>query len=274
MDFSTINIKALRRLPVYNLPPSYTLQRDPGNGCFLDPPGYPSYFTRNVYTRYGNNPHKGVLTVISYQGTHYVVEHSDDWKGGGWDEYRAKVDARLRRLWNPLPLEHPRTQAWIDYCIGYFDHCFIDPRTGKTECGSWVTNENMWDILDALGVEYSQALKEKVLRIEEASKLQYLHVEPEYLEGSEELEYLKLDNLIYAKTNKDTHYIQEWYPEYEYDGNRKGSYGAGGVGSWWERLSSRPAPSECPGEAWQRHPVNGTWCQVCGWKSETIQEEA
>ena len=35
--------------------------------------------------------------------------------------------------------------------------------------------------------------------------------------------------------------------------------------NWYERLSKKPSPDECPGEDWRKHPVNGNWCQVCGW---------
>jgi hypothetical protein len=49
-DYSTINKDALNRLPIVKLPPTYRLQAGMGNGCFLDPPGYPTYFTQSVYT--------------------------------------------------------------------------------------------------------------------------------------------------------------------------------------------------------------------------------
>jgi len=45
-------------------------------------------------------------------------------------------------------------------------------------------------------------------------------------------------------------------------------YGKGAEGHWWERHDKPPKPEECKGETWQAHPVNGTWCQVCGWVAE------
>jgi len=45
-------------------------------------------------------------------------------------------------------------------------------------------------------------------------------------------------------------------------------WGKGGVAHWWETMEERPLPEACPGESWRRHPVNGTWCQVCGWAEE------
>jgi hypothetical protein len=49
-DLTTINRSRLESLPLAVLPPTYRLQAGCGNGCYLDPPGFPSYFTRHVYT--------------------------------------------------------------------------------------------------------------------------------------------------------------------------------------------------------------------------------
>jgi hypothetical protein len=265
MDFTTLNIRKLKALPLYHKPPSYTIQSDPGNGCFLDPPGYPTYFTRNVYTRGGNTPNKGVQLVILLNGEYYAVASSQDWEEAkNWEGYQSKVSKRIRSLWKPLPLEHPRTQAWIDYCLGYFKNCYVDPRNGDVECGSWVRDDNVFELADLLGLEYDQELKDRVTEILEAKA--YDVYEP--LSPQEELAFLKLEQAIYIKTDRGTQYIQEWYPEYQYEGNREGKYGKGGVGTWWERLAERPTPNECPGEHWQKHPANGTWCQVCGWVAE------
>jgi len=46
------------------------------------------------------------------------------------------------------------------------------------------------------------------------------------------------------------------------------TWGKGGVGSWWERLEEKPTPENCPGDSTGKHPVNGSWCQVCGWIQE------
>jgi hypothetical protein len=49
LDFSTINIDALQRLPSVTLPTTYRLQAGSGNGCFGDAPGFPTYFTRSPH---------------------------------------------------------------------------------------------------------------------------------------------------------------------------------------------------------------------------------
>jgi len=39
----------------------------------------------------------------------------------------------------------------------------------------------------------------------------------------------------------------------------------GGIGTWWEKLEEKPTPETCPSDSIGKHPVNGTWCQACGW---------
>jgi len=126
-DFSTINLEALAKLPRAKLAPTYRLQSRPGNGCAGDPPGFPTYFTRSVYTRHGNNPRKGAEEVISYEGVLYVTRASTDWRPGeGWDDVYARYEARMRSLYKPLPFDHPRVQAWIEATMTHMAHCYKD----------------------------------------------------------------------------------------------------------------------------------------------------
>jgi hypothetical protein len=115
-DLSTINQTALQRLPVAKLAPTYHLQHDPGNGCFLNPPGYPTYFTRAVYDSRGDTPRHGPSMVLLDR----VVTDEDNYPT---DEAHQ---ALLRALWAPLPLEHKRTQAWILSLYQHLRHCYID----------------------------------------------------------------------------------------------------------------------------------------------------
>lgn len=126
-DFSTLNLAELRKLKVYKLPDSYHLQQHPGGGCFLDPPGFPTYFTRAVYTKHGNSPpHNRVQTVISFEGVDYALP--DYYRPGEtWEQQRARWDALLARLYTRLPFEHPRVQAWVSVLSGYFRDCYEDP---------------------------------------------------------------------------------------------------------------------------------------------------
>ena len=122
MSFETINLDVLQSLPVYRLPPTYTLQREPGNGCCGDPPGYPSYFTQNVYTRRGDSPPKGCSQVIVYQGVCYQVDTTN--YATTWDKHVKTREALFHKLWLPLPLEHPRVQAWIDDTFIHLHNCY------------------------------------------------------------------------------------------------------------------------------------------------------
>jgi hypothetical protein len=252
---STINLDKLGRLPLYIPPPTYTLQKDPGNGCFLDPPGYPTYFTRSVYTMYGNNPRKGAQMVISGR----VVESSQDWKFcKDWDAYRSKIDARLKRLYNPLPIDHPRVRAWIQYLYAYFHHCYQDPKKGpKVEdlviCPvSFTSLKNFTD-----DPRFSDEWREKEkAAVEQANR--------EIIEAARPL--------AIPENHRAVKIIQEYYPDYQPEvdliENPPGS-----PGDWWERLDAKPTPQECPGLHGKKHPANGSWCQMCGWREELPADE-
>jgi len=259
-DFSTIDHAALSKLPTYTLPPSYRLQDGMGNACHMDPPGYPSYFTRCVYTRFGNSPAKGPELVIALPGEPLrVVEHSGDWakamrkaklagkEYADWDDTKALRQARLHRLWKPMPLEHPRVQAWIGDCIGYFRGCRVDPR--NPDKGYWFNStDNAWN-------------------------------EDDYRAIAQALDYQGEDgpalySFVMAETDAAALYIRRFYPEYV-----RPAVAPADTGNWYRYLPERTAPEECPGESigWGKgngqhgatHPVGGNWCQVCGWhKSE------
>jgi hypothetical protein len=129
-DYSTLNLNVLRKLPTYKLPRTYHLQKDHGNGCYGDPPGYPTYFTKSVYTQYGNSPRKGAEQVVEYEGVLYVTQWSE-WKPGEtWEKRHEKYNALMRRLWIPLPVDHPRTIAWIHSQYTHSARCWV-PEDGN-----------------------------------------------------------------------------------------------------------------------------------------------
>ena len=128
-DLSTLNPATLSALPLLGqLPQGYHLQRDPGNGCFLDPPGYPTYFTRSVYTPLGNNPQRGPTLVIdSPDGPRVVFTAETEWlKGETHETATARRRALLRGLYAPLPFEHARVQAWVAAVHHHMQQCYID----------------------------------------------------------------------------------------------------------------------------------------------------
>lgn len=112
-DYSTINLEALRALPLYRLPRGNHLQEDPGNACVMDAPGYPTYFTRSVYNSRGDELRHGPYLVITDpddEEKHYVVDSID-----------------LRTLWISLPIGHPRFKHWEQACYIHWNKCYQDP---------------------------------------------------------------------------------------------------------------------------------------------------
>jgi hypothetical protein len=268
MDWSTIDMHRLNMLPSYTLPHSYHLQKDPGNGCFLDAPGYPTYFTRSVYTRWGNSPRKGPETVIQLpSGSLRVVESSADWeRGKTWEGVRAIREKRLRRLWKPLPLEHVRVQAWITYVKGYFHDCYVDPRkpantrdnASELRIGFWENVGTLCSVARAAGIEVSHEFETYA-----EDHFGDPNTNPSYERFDNEWGELVVDVLV--KTERATLYIQEFYPEYKYNGTTPELYGKDGPGNWWETEAERPTPETCQPRSIGKHPINGTWCQWCGY---------
>src|SRR6266403_368493 len=127
MDYSTLNTKRLALLPVHKMPPSYHYQTASGNGCAGDPPGYPTYFTRNVWTSHGNCPGRGARLVISHPtlGDRVVA---------AVDDSHDDLDYVLGWLWVPLPYDHPRVVAWRRTRYKHFAHCFVD-NSRFDDCG-------------------------------------------------------------------------------------------------------------------------------------------
>lgn len=126
MDFSTINLDVLRSLPVAKLAPTYHLQKDPGNGCFGDPPGFPTYFTQAVYTARGSSPNKGASMVIRYEGVAYVVERGEWIAGDTWEKRRERYAALMLKLWNRPLYGTPRVRLWIRETYRHMGSCYMD----------------------------------------------------------------------------------------------------------------------------------------------------
>lgn len=125
-DFSTISVEEARKLPQWEDTGRYHLQKDPGNGCMLDPPGYPTYFTRCIYTKLGNNPSSGPQMVLCIPEGNFVVQDDADWKGRDWNAVSELWKERMRKLYVPLPLDHPRVKAWMVSLFGYFRNSYVD----------------------------------------------------------------------------------------------------------------------------------------------------
>lgn len=271
-DWSTINLAQLRRLPVYRLPPTYQLQRDSGNGCAGDPPGFPSYFTRSVYTSHGNNPPRGYSMIIDGPDTGGCrgVEPAN-WSGN-YEEHRAKHDALMLRLWNKLPLDHPRTQAWIQSTFSHHRHCYHVP--GKEALQFHDDNRMLVWPGGTLGKTPFGELKSEAWAVEWAQK----HEAFDKWTAEAQQQFRELIRTNNARITREceavatpdnataTGIIRRHYPEFTptpdlFSDSLQSS------GNWWETLAEKPAPKNCPGQYGTAHPVNGNWCQMCGWHS-------
>jgi len=86
-------------------------------------------------------------------------------------------------------------------------------------------------------------------------------------------------------TDKDGPWQRGFYPEYTGDGITP-VYGKGSMGDWVNLFAEAPRDgTECVRQQrlkygvnsvyWNRHPLNNTWCQHCGWvEPTTLTEQA
>lgn len=253
MNTDTINKKALALLPAFVCPPTYHLQREPGCGCYLDPPGFPSYFLQSVYTQYGNSPRRGAEYVILGR----VFSRAENY------EDHEKRESKLRKLWNPLPLEHPRTQAWIQTLFCHFQHCYEDierPEYGKP--GTLIYPVPTW----RLKAFHDDPRFSDTWRAKERAAVEQANAEEE----TRSARIATWDNHRAVKM------IRRYYPDFDRpDSNEYGGRaslmkgGATQRGDWWETEAEQPTPETCRPRSLGPHPINGTWCQWCGWRKET-----
>lgn len=247
IDTSTINKDELEKLPIFKCPASYHLQNEPGgNCCYLDPPGYPTYFTRSVYTSHGNSPAKGPQMTILGR----VCESENDWNNvADYEKYREKIDKRLKKLWIPLSLEHPRTKAWIIALYKHMHNCYKDDSIidGDKTLIFPVPSYKLKSFHDDKRFSEEWRIKE-VAAINQAN--------------AETIARAKL--IAIPENHSAVRSIQEFYPEYKPDLELIANPPKEHPGNWWERYSEKMSPEDCPGEHGHKHPVNGTWCQVCG----------
>lgn len=267
-DLSTLNLAALCKLPTWDGgPKGYYLQRDPGNGCSGDPPGFPTYFTRSIYTPRGNNPNRGPEEVISIEGVDYVTRADDDWrKGDTWDAVRDRYLARMRRLYIPLPFDHPRVQAWIAATMRHTQHMYLDPEglaAEKSDSGRIVFPTPHYKL---------RAFRDDPRFSEEWRTAEKTAIEA--FNADVRARYARVATLA---NHCGTRAIREFYPEYTPELDADGRpidvpADAPRGGDWWQRHAEQPSAAECVPPSWLGpHRAEG-WCQFCG--HETAKETA
>ena len=252
MDWSTINKDKLHQLQPYTTPTSYHLQKDSGNGCAGDPPGYPTYFTRSVYTAQGNSPRRGATLVLGG----YVVEKNEDWEGvKGWDEYRAERDAVLHSLWNPLPLDHPRTRAWIRDSYRHLNKCYRDeerPEYGRA--GTLIFPVPSYKLKKF----YDEARFNDDYRTKERAAV----------DAYNRAEFDRANAIATPDNHMAVVKIRRFYPEYQPEQDLIDNPPRQVEGMWWETDAVQPTPENCC-PRWHLHAFGKSgagWCQWCGWQ--------
>lgn len=253
-DFSTINIEALKKLKTYELPPSYHLQDEPGNACYMDAPGYPTYFTRNVYTGHGNCPpyREGRVTqVISFEGKLYVTQ----WHGMS-DAAHTKL---LRKLWKPLPVDHPRTKLWMTSVYRHMHHCYEDAeRPEFSRPGTLIFPIPAYKIAKAKDIKIS--VNASAGEIEAAKRAQQAEVDR--INALNEAEQIRAERIAIPENHNAVRSIREFYPNHQPDLKQIKKPGAE-RGEWWTISPERPSATECPGP-YRHHPHSDEGCQFCG----------
>jgi hypothetical protein len=246
-DYSTIDWGRLQReVKPYVKPPTYWMDGLHGSACIFEPPGHPTYFMEGVFTRFGNSPARGPQYVLTRPATEalYPVDHET-----------------IGRYYLPLPLEHERVQAWIAALWEFFRCCYHVPGAAANSSPVIypVPAYALRSEAEADDPRFSERYKAALL----AEIRQYNQDEV-----AEAAAIATLDNHCAVRA------VREYYPAYTPAGLPPRS-----TGNWWEVYAARPTPAECPGETFgwgdrsrARHPVNGTWCQVCGWRGEGLEK--
>lgn len=270
-DTSTLNQAALRKLRTYTCPPTYRIDSHLGAGCYGDPPGFPTYFLRSVYTSHGNSP-RDISHVIRDDGGTFrrIPEH--DWRGTR-EEADARWDALMRSLWAPLPYNHPRVRAWIVATYKHLRHCYRDiapgPYLKPPEHGGPATL--IFPVPDyELATFTDDPRFSEAWRTAERANVERRNAETRALYAARCLPQYHAAYLT----------VQRYYPEHTPDlALIRVSDVTAAPGDWWETEDVQPTPATCtagrvPGPLYRgcsdstdrwSHPTGGTWCQWCGW---------
>jgi hypothetical protein len=241
-DLSTLDLKKIKSLPVLDLPAGYSVQKNPGSGCFLDPPGYPSYFIRAVYNKYGNEPANYDPYCFEVDGVRYGFS------------LEGKGPEFLESFWLALPPNHPRVHAWFLAVYQHLVHCYEnESATGH-------------DKLLIYPVPSYQLKKAKIdprfkTEINEALTKEAEKSNKELLEHAEKVGI--------PENHKGYRLIKDFYPNVQPDLELIKDPGVRKPGDWWERYSTKPSHEDCPGDeigGHRTHPTSNNWCQLCGWK--------
>lgn len=305
LNRETIREDVLRRLPLHHLCPRWHYDHPTrwGQVCLGDPPGYPSYFLAHAWAPNGNdsdvvlfdvegaarllcphtlsgperiaNPETGKIPPIQYTGADY------------WPVREAAWHRLLHALYQPLPFDHPRVQAWVALQFTHFHTCYRDPDGRVTKADDHGTF-----IYPVPGY-----------------KLRHFHDDERFSDtwrarkqAAVAAENTEIIRLARKRATFDNHQavvaVRKHYPDFGLGATITIRRSVAGKwtercataaeliersetyhpGDWWERHAEQPDPEACAEASlrgdWRdylRH--RDGWCQFCGALSEAEEEK-
>jgi hypothetical protein len=219
-------------------------------------------FCHHTSLDHGNSPSKGPTQVIAHGSQLYVTASNKDWEGvADFNQMQAKLDARLRSLWKPLPVSSERVRLWMRHCYQHFAHCSHDPEleeSGKPALLLYpVPPYKLRHFAD--DVRFSaewRALEHKKIDLENREIV------------------ARAERLATPERHKAVTWIRRFYADYAPDLPLIAAPPTEGLAHWYEVEAECPTPERCRSRNGMRHPVNGTWCQVCGWQQSDDAQTA
>lgn len=234
--------------------------RNESMGSFLSPPDYPDL---SGSLRYGSSRNGGGDCALS-------SAYEDD-DGYFSEQLPAHIVSELKRRFDEWEkskpaIDSPRVIAWMQHLYAYMKNCYTDEQA------------------QAEPFEYGKPAT--IIFPVPYYKLRTFRDDPRFSEEwrTSEQRTIKLSNdelrAKYAVVcTPDNHnavrYIRKYYPEHQPRLDWITSTPRN-PGDWYEKLEAPPRPEDCPGDARVRskHPVNGSWCQFCGWYAEDEKKTA
>ncbi len=247
---STLDADAVNALPVVKMRPSWRVSPSAGMGCYGDAPGFPTYFLRAVYDHHGNTPKNGPDSVLL--GT-----------DGEWHEFStSNRNERARALYKPLPVEHPRAQAWIAATMAHTQHCYADvERPEYSRPGTLI-----FPVSD---------YKLKTFRDNPQWTEEYRAAAKNEVEAFNRYEIDRATRIATVGNHQGVRSVREIYPDWS---PRDPSIVNGIPGythaDWWEDSETPPELGQCPGAQNVSREHTDAFCQYCGASNGVIWQAA
>jgi hypothetical protein len=248
MDYSTLNldyIKTFQRYSDYGGPSS-------GCGCAGDAPGFPTYFLKQI----------GERTTVTLIGTPELGERIVPFSYNGPEQWH-KI---MRRMWVPLPYDHPRTRMWVFDTYKHHHNCYNG--FGKEMV---IYPVPRWRLISANAFD---RYKDDATKSETVKTVERLRVRKEVARIEREQA-----TLATPENHNAVKVIRKFYPDHQpvLPWIHK-DYSKELPELWWETCAERPSEEDCAKtQRWHhQHPFGKTHCQWCGRsypKDEKVEQE-